>query len=337
MLKVYTDQNYLTTENRRIVFPLLFDLWYRNNAVLKKKYELVKSMEEAEVVIIPVDVFYFFKYKKKQWLYDFIDKANKLNKKVWVYTAGDFGISLNKKVHMFRFGGFNSKMDKNTFVLPAYTVDPYQVNNFNFKTLVKSELPCIAFVGHANGSILKLAKEFLIYLKINFERITKKRFSDYQPFYPSGSKRYKFLRSLQKNNQIQTDFIFRKRYRAGAKTEEERKKTTAVFFENIYNNPYTLCLRGAGNFSVRLYETLAMGRIPVVIDTDIRLPLNTLINWEKHCLIVSETDVEEKLIAFHDTINHKDFEQMQEDNRTLWLNYLNREAYFNRIYFLFND
>jgi hypothetical protein len=335
MLKLYTDQQYLTAEKRSTVFPLLFDLWYFPNANLLEKYQIVSRLEDCDIAVVPIDIVYFLANNKIEELNAFIDEALKAQKKVWVYTAGDFGITLNREVYTFRLGGFNSKLDNSTFVLPAHAIDPYESKHFIFNSLAKKELPSIGFVGNADGSRLKLAKEFLIYLRINGYRILRKSFEDYQPFFPSARERFKALKRLQNSSQIKTDFIFRKKYRAGAKTKEERKQTTIAFLENIYNNPYTLCLRGGGNFSVRFYETLAMGRIPVLIDTDIRLPLDTIIDWKKHCVITSKSNFEEKLIQFHSSISDEDFKHMQESNRTLWLNYLNREVYFQSVYNIF--
>ena len=129
---------------------------------------------------------------------------------------------------------------------------------------------------------------------------------------------------------IETDFIYRKQYKAGAKTESDRIKSTFEFFKNIESNPYTFCLRGVGNFSVRLYETLAMGRIPVVVDTDFRLPLDQSIDWSKHCLIFKEKDLEQGLIDFHKRITPEAFAEMQIGNRKLWMEYLAREGYFSQ-------
>jgi hypothetical protein len=204
-----------------------------------------------------------------------------------------------------------------------------------FKPIPKLTLPSIGFVGHVNSSAIKWVKEFLIFLYRNLKRTVNLIFEDYQSFYPSSIKRYRFLMILKKNDQIKTNFIFRKKYRAGVKTEEEKIKTSFEFFENIFGNPYVFCLRGAGNFSVRFYETLAMGRIPVVIDTDIRLPLGGIINWKKHCIIATEKDFANKLIDFHSTINKSDFEEIQVNNRNLWLDYLNRSTYFSHIYSIF--
>ena len=47
-------------------------------------------------------------------------------------------------------------------------------------------------------------------------------------------------------------------------------------FSSKYTNDnlYGLCVRGFGNFSFRLGETLMMGRIPILIDTECILPFD---------------------------------------------------------------
>jgi hypothetical protein len=337
MIKIYTDTTMITPQFRKIIFPLLFDLCYINTISLLKLYKIVESINEADIVIVPVDIAYFFENDKSQWLYDFIAKGNASNKLVWVYAAGDRGISLNADVCTFRLSGFHNKLNRRTFILPSFIVDPLSLLKKEFKPIPKTKLPSIGFVGHVNGSTIKWLKEFLIFLYHNLKRTAKVIFDDYQSFYPSSIKRYQFLMILKKNDQIKTNFIFRKKYRAGVKTEEQRIKTSFEFFENIFDNPYVFCLRGAGNFSVRFYETLAMGRIPVVIDTDIRLPLDDMIDWKKYCIIATENDFVDKLIDFHSTINENDFIQMQISNRKLWLDYLTRDSYFSHVYSTFKD
>lgn len=337
MLKIYTDQKFIRPENRRCVFPLLFDLCYTKNEQLLGKYEMVAQMEDAVVVIVPLDISEYFQKKQQKWLFDYIDKAIALKKKVWVYTAGDYGLSLDKQVYTFRLSGFDSKLDSNTFIIPSFIEDPYTSIQQQFQPISKQLLPKIGFVGHASNSWSKWIKEILVFLLHNYNRWTKKLFTDFQSFYPSSIKRYRFLTALQKNNKIDTNFIFRKQYRAGVKTADDKQKTTQDFFKNMEVNPYTFCLRGAGNYSVRFYETLAMGRIPFVIDTDFRLPLNGIINWEKHYVIVTEKNSSKALINFHQKINDLDFKTMQVNNRNLWLEFLNRDAYFNQIYSIFKE
>ncbi|UFH35700.1 hypothetical protein [Flavobacterium acetivorans] len=337
MIKIYTATEFITEGNRRIIFPLLFDLCYILNPNLSKIYELTTHLESSDVVIVPVDIAYFFKNNKQNWLFEFIDNANEQKKKVWVYSAGDFGITLKKNIYTFRLGGFASKINEQTFIMPAYALDPYTLLSNEFKPLAKPKLPKIGFVGHATHSFMGLLKEYLIYLNLNCKRIFKLDYFDLQCFYPIGYKRYQFLKQLQENKLIECDFIFRKKHRAGAKTAQRLKETTLEFFTNMYHCPYTFCLRGAGNFSVRFYETLAMGRIPLVINTDIQLPLEDFISWDKHCVLANEDNFMEVLINFHQNISNEDFERIQLNNRNLWEATLHREAYFKSIHAIFKN
>lgn len=337
MLKLYTDQSYLSPENRKIVFPLLFDIWYVPNNNLLEKYQLVSTMEEADIVVVPVDIAFFQKNNKQQELEDFINKALHLDKKVWQYSAGDYGKTGNNKVDTFRLGGFDSKLSTNTYILPSFISDPYTKIPQKFRSLVKAERPQVGFVGHASNAFNKRLKEFFLFIVYNFKRWIKKVDTDYQAFYPSAKKRFQLLSLLEQNPVIKTDFLYREQYRAGAKTAEQKQQTTIEFFQNMERNPYTFCLRGVGNFSVRFYETLAMGRIPVVVDTDFRLPLSSKINWAKHCIMAKEDKIMEALIDFHQKISPEDFKIMQKNNRALWKTHLERQAYFLNIYTIFKE
>ncbi|WP_395044933.1 exostosin family protein, partial [Flavobacterium sp.] len=214
--------------------------------------------------------------------------------------------------------------------------NPYEKLSKPFYKTQKKEKPLIGFVGNANGSLKKYVTELYFYILYTFKKLLNSIQTDSQKFYPSSIKRYYYLKKLSKSNKIETNFIFRKKYRAGIKSEAEKIKTTQEFFENLYNCPYTFCLRGAGNFSVRFYETIAMGRIPVIVKTDFRLPLNSLINWEKHCVLIEENNFIADFLQFHSNITPYDFEQMQINNLTLWKDILKRESYFITIASIFN-
>ena len=328
MLKIFTDHNYLTPEHRRNIFPLLFDLFYKPNQNVIDRYQIVATLQEADIAIVPVGISYYFKVGKSAELYKFIDTAVAKGKKVWLYSDGDFGITISKDVYTFRLGGFDSKLDDNTFILPSFIQDPYKTLQSDFFAIPKSSLPQIGFVGNADGSWLKFLKELIIYAKQTAQRVLHIRRDDHQGFFPSSIVRYRLLSKLAKEKQIKTDFILRKKYRAGAITTQDRKRTELEFLQNIANNPYTLCVRGSGNFSVRFFETIAMGRIPLLIATDNRLPLSGKIDWNKHCVIATESDYIAKLVQFHGAITAGNFELMQKNNRELWSDWLTREAYF---------
>jgi hypothetical protein len=105
------------------------------------------------------------------------------------------------------------------------------------------------------------------------------------------------------------------------------------FVQNVLDNDYTLCVRGAGNFSYRFYEVLSAGRIPLYVDTDTVLPFADEIDWKQHCVWVGEDELDRigpKLLEFHRRIDPQQFEAIQRSNRQLWLDYLTPLAFYRR-------
>ncbi|WP_397362233.1 exostosin family protein [Olleya sp. R77988] len=334
MLKLYTNSNFLTETYRRQVFPLLFDLVFKQNKTLLSKYTIVTTIETADIVVFPVDYAVFFKHKT-----DFnrlLNLAKQHQKPIWMYTAGDYGFTnYIANSYTFRLGGFDSKLDENTFVMPSFINDPYDAFLAQgFSAIKKEEQPSIGFVGHAQFGVLKYIKEYTNHLKYQVKRKLNKLLADRQSFYPSSIKRANYLNALALNEAFNTQFILRTKYRAGSQSVVTQKESSKQFYDNIFNTAYTFCIRGVGNFSVRFYEALAVGRIPILINTDCRLPLQDKINWSKHCLIIdqnSKVSIADQVLKFHDSLTATQFENLQLCNRALWLNSLRREPYFLEI------
>ena len=333
MLSIYTDISFVNETYRRQLFPLLFDICILKDSRLSVFYRLVNTPEEADVFVFPINYQAFTTHKKAYHNFTKIIKTH--NKPTWVYTSGDFGYTIKEDYYNFRLGGFKSKLNDKTFVLPSFVNDPYAKLNQEFIPLQKDELPKVGFVGHAKAGIKKYLKEFSVYSKTQIKQVLKSSKNDKQAFYPSGYKRATYLNKLIDSELIITNFILRNQYRAGVKTEADKIKTTQEFYENMNLNPYTFCIRGAGNFSVRFYETLAMGRIPVLINTDCKLPLDNSISWNNHACIIDEKDINNMdalLTDFHSKFTDESFEVFQENNRELWLNKLQRVSYFKQIH-----
>lgn len=338
MIKIYTDTKYLTQEFRKIIFPVLLDIHFLKTEQALENFHLIDTIDNADLVIVPIAINYFFKNRKQQELNEFINKALALNKKVWVYTSGDYGITFRKDVTVFRLGGFKSKLSSNEEIMPSFVSDAYTtLLSTNWKALDKDSKPTIGFVGHANNSKLKLLKEFILHLKFFLFSLFNKSLGEYQPFYPSGAKRFEVLNKLSRSNNIATNFILRKLYRAGVKNEEEKQKTSLEFFKNIESNLYTVCMRGAGNFSVRLYETLIMGRIPVLVASDAKLPLENFINWQEHIVVTDSKNIVTDLVNYHNKKSNEALIEIQKSNRTLMKELLQRVNYFTLIYKLRNE
>ncbi|MFS4483061.1 hypothetical protein ACKGJY_08580 [Hyunsoonleella sp. 2307UL5-6] len=335
MLKLFTDTSFLTEQYRHEVFPLLFDLVFKKHENLLNNYSIIKEVSIADIVVFPIDYTSFLKHKLA---FSVLNNAAKAYQKpIWIYTGGDFGFTnYIPNTYTFRLGGFNSKLNETSFILPSFINDPYTTYlTTSFSPLKKEDKPSVGFVGHAQSGIFKYIKEYSNFLKLKLKRVFNRVLVDKQAFYPSSIKRAKYLQQLNLNKAINSNFIWRNKYRAGSDSTLKQNETSKAFYANIFENGYTFCLRGVGNFSVRFYETLAVGRIPVVVNTDCKFPLHNKIDWNKHCLIINENNkksVAQHIIEFHQSLSSKEFEDIQRSNRALWLNTLQRDMYFLQVY-----
>lgn len=147
--------------------------------------------------------------------------------------------------------------------------------------------------------------------------------------------RQRALATLEADDRVQTDFVVRDRYRAGVRAMTDRADrthpTASAFFANIRASDYTVCVRGGGNFSTRLYETLCLGRIPVVVDTDIVLPWAGVVPWDKLMVIhpASELDrLADRVVAHHEALDAEAFVAAQLACRRLWEDRLSVDGFF---------
>ena len=147
--------------------------------------------------------------------------------------------------------------------------------------------------------------------------------------------RRRALAALADDARVETDFVVRDRYRAGVRTFAERADrthpTATDFFANIRANGYTLCVRGGGNFSTRLYETLCLGRIPVIIDTGLVLPGVGDAAWDGLAVVVPVDeldDLADRVVAHHAALDDEAFLDAQRRGRALWVDRLSVAGFF---------
>lgn len=307
---------------------------------LTTEYKYTSILDEADVIIFPMLLNSDGKSKatfKKIKLLNI--KAKYLNKQIFCLISGDFGFKYPKlsNVYYFRLGGFKSQLDSRNISFPFSLSDHYFriFQEETFLPLPKKEMPVIGFCGHATLSQIKRFKEVLKFIRENTLRLIKNPLrKDLEPLFPSAYYRAILLKLLEDAETLETNFIYRNNYRAGAITEAQRKNTTLEYYNNLRESDYIVCLRGGGNFSVRLYETLMMGKIPVFINTDCILPFDDTINWKKHVVWVEwkERDqIVQKIINFHNALTHADFIQLQYINRQLWLDWMNIKGVYKKI------
>lgn len=125
------------------------------------------------------------------------------------------------------------------------------------------------------------------------------------------------LKETLKSPELKTDFIERNVHYF-LQSKEYKKRARNEYIENLEKNAYILCMRGSENFSYRLYEVMSAGRIPIIIDTNMRLPELESMNWEDFSVIVPYLEVGKigKIVAaFHDRLSDDDFAEVCRKSR----------------------
>lgn len=99
------------------------------------------------------------------------------------------------------------------------------------------------------------------------------------------------------------------------------------FEESIHASKFILCPRGRGSGSVRVYEAMRAGRVPVII-SDAWVPPRGP-DWASCSIRVKEADI--KRIPQILQENEARFEHLAQSARTVWRNWFSKEMVFDRI------
>ena len=132
--------------------------------------------------------------------------------------------------------------------------------------------------------------------------------------------RIKTLKLFYQNKNIKTNYILRNKFKGG---------TAEDFDNNMMNSHFNICNRGDGNFSMRFYETLNAGRIPILLNTNMILPLEEEIDWND-IIIFSNTE-EELVKKLLDYCKTKDIIEMQIKCKEIFENYFSKTIFLDRV------
>ena len=117
------------------------------------------------------------------------------------------------------------------------------------------------------------------------------------------------------------DFLDDLDYKAKVETQKQK------FVELMGQTKFVLCPRGVGASSIRLFETLAAGRVPVIISDEWVAPVGP--NWDNCSIRVNESAVAAipKLLE----LNESRFEEMAFHAREVYENWFSPEVTFHHL------
>ncbi len=336
MLKVFIGQPIPNLPIADVIRPNFgavgLDRWTERHVQLNTPVlELVKTPEEADFLLITHN--YNAVCGNAEYLRSFKTLSRKLNKKVIVFFPGDSSQEVPiENAIVFRNSQYRSTLKKNEIILPGFVEDLGA--NLELKPRMKSnDKATVGFCGwadfHSTADYLKFwAKSLPTTLASLFNRkvLIKQKGLWW---------RRKVIKNLSNSKKINTNFIIRKSYSGNEKTIElDPRIARQEYIDNILGCDFTLCIKGDGNFSTRFFETLSLGRIPLLVDTECVLPLEEVIDYSQIILRVNWKDLSklDSIVAdFYAKVTPDQFSEMQKKARETFEKYLRLDAYFKTI------
>jgi hypothetical protein len=360
-LKIYTDFG-LFTEGRPV--DLLIPFIGINNEeysegrlyahtfdeFIRLSPEIIEltTIEQCDVCLFPV-------YFDPSWnnpqnasaiISQFINLIEASGKKIIVFLGHDLPfININIKNAILFSGTIDkSKQFYNSYSYPHFFSDLIAYNHSEFTPRFKTKIPVVGFCGYAPPFGMKLSREKIIgtiKLLANYTGLIKKF-----PYKVSHSYRARAILGLNNSKKVKLNFKLKSAFAFGpsgqlntGNTKESDIEFRQNFIKNILESDYTLCVRGIGNNSIRFFETLCCGRIPVFVNTDSALPFDNIMDWRRLCVWVEEEDIDkidEIVLKFHNNITEEKFIELQKELRHIWTEFLSPQGFYKNLHLFLN-
>jgi len=308
--------------------------------------ELTTDIEKCDACLLPV-VYPLIggveAFEKK--ISSFVEIVENSGKQTFVFVADEISscrVRIKNSI-VFHNSGIKSNQNDNYFSYPNFFEDFIQkYYDGNPMWVDKPAMPSVGFCGYAPPLGLSITDKWIvaaIKLLLNYMGLLK-----FFPSKTSHSYRARAILSFKfSKKKVLSDFLVKKQFAFGSKGQlnsdcgavESDSTFRRRYVDNMTNNAYTLCVRGIGNYSIRFFETICCGRIPIFVNTDSILPFDFLIDWKQYCVWVEEKDIDklpQKVAEFHAQITPEEFLELQKKLRSIWETYMTPMGFFSHLY-----
>ena len=305
--------------------------WEENFQFYKQYFIIVENPNKSDVGFLPLTLNYYVKNNKLDLVDEMAEMMRKNDKNLYVWVDGDQSINyFHPNCIFIKYFGDSLMQPANEIIQPGDMKQDLLHEYFNgqLKIREKSDIPVIGFDGIANypkskliGTIVKNSIQHILY-KLRNEKLKP------DPIIPFLLKRKKILDQLNQSKRIISNFTIRDSFAPG--TIGQNREARREFINNIIESDYTFCFRGAANYSLRFYETLSLGRIPLFINTNCILPLEGKVDWKNIVLWIEEGELDnivEKIHDYHSAMTNNQFIEKQQYCREIWETYLSKEGF----------
>lgn len=303
--------------------PLVFAKYVANG----REYFRMTEPDEAEFFVLPFDWRYTTPdfatmptaMASKHSAFDLAARAADYGRRIIVFFVSDSDEEVPlQNCLVFRTSLYRTHR-QNEFSMPVFFEDLNQDSGFSKRTRTWSVLPKVGFCGFAgyrllpNAPVWRQLRCLIRYAHRGFPPLTL---------------RERAILCLRQHSSVETAFIIRENPKGDAGLSQRARE---VFYRNIEDTDYTLCVRGHGNWSVRLYETLALGRIPLFVDSACVLPYDFEVNYRDFIPWVDQSNIQsigDRLVDFHKGLDAAQFAELQRSCRLMWEQRLTPDGFF---------
>lgn len=297
-------------------------------------FSFVASPEEADLILLPSGI-RSLDADTRAYLASARSLSVRIGKPVIAFPAGDLAhrITISDMI-LIRGSQYGHRMGGNEIVVPPFSEDLGAFYGVTIRD--KSRRPLVGFCGWAGFPTLKSRVRYLLDTAF-YSLVSYLPGLAHFAVYKKGVYwRRRSMGLLQRDSRIDTKFIMRKSFSGSVKTislppEEARRE----YVENMRSVDFALTPKGDANASIRLYEALSTGRVPIIIDTDMPLPFEDVLDYSSFSLRVPHTKIgrlADYVCDFHASLSNEQFKDMQKKAREAYVGYLRYDAVFNQIF-----
>jgi len=298
-------------------------------------YGITDIIEKADMVLPPYKHQWFLRHDMPLW-HECVETAVKAGKPLLVDGAGDVEFPLNvPNTYVLRIGGYRFIDEPGRIIIPTLVDDLLErceKGELKIRQKQSTKNPVVGFAGWAELSLKQKIRTMLKELPIRLRAIFDHR---YKTMTKGIFWRAKSIHILQGSSKVILNLKSRQSFSGSTKTAHGDLETLRrEFVDTILESDYGLEVRGDPNASNRLFEVCALGRIPVIIDTERNLPWSDVLDYREFCLIVDYRDINRlaDIVAdFHTEVTPERFEKMQRRAREVFVQYYRMDSLMNHI------
>ena len=288
----------------------------------------VNEPDQADYIFLPHD--YMAVRGNEEYISELKRFLEDTGKKVMLFAYADHNEPLDfDRAVILRPTVYKSLKKDNEIIIPAFIDDLASQHAFESRGK-DNEKPVIGFAGMVKLSTLWLEIKFQI--KILMARFSSSDLSRLQGLFY----RRKAVKILRQSSLVETNFIIRDSYSASKATiSDDPEVIRREYIQNLKDCDLGLTIRGNGNYSLRFFELLALGKTPLFLDTDCALPLEDSIEYDSFIVRVDHKDVNklpEKVSEFWSNISEADYKEMQRKGRETFEQKLKADVFYSNLF-----